>query len=130
MKGIGRLSDGGGILLHKRHSLVQSVCAASAAVTQVANVFHVAPEKRGTVVDLRRKVVTQPEALSLFRQTGPGNEPIMRLPKPPDFVVAGPAVVGRARSAQQADCWETGTGTEPSMLPERTKRLRLGAYSC
>ena len=30
----------------------------AAAVAQVANAFHLAPEKRGTAVDLRRKCVT------------------------------------------------------------------------
>ena len=29
----------------------------AAAVAQVANAFHLAPEKRGTAVDLRRKCV-------------------------------------------------------------------------
>ena len=36
----------------------EGVLAMSAAVPQVANAFHVAPGKRGTAVDVRRKCVT------------------------------------------------------------------------
>ena len=42
-------------------------------------------------------------AISPYRQSsGPGNEPIKRLPEPPDFSVGGPAAVRRALCTEQA----------------------------
>ena len=46
------------IRLQERHSCFAGVSALPAAVPQVANAFHVAPTKRGTAVDVRRKCVT------------------------------------------------------------------------
>ena len=47
------------------------------------------------------------KARRLFQQAGPGDEPIIRSPKPPDFSVAGPVVVGRALCADEAR-WQRG----------------------
>ena len=58
MKGIGRLGDRGPIPLQNRHPLVQGVFSMPAAVPQVANAFHVAPEKRLTGAGLRRNRMT------------------------------------------------------------------------
>ena len=56
-KGVGRLRDRGLIRLQERRSCFESLFLMAAAVAQVANAFHLAPEKRGTAVDLRRKCV-------------------------------------------------------------------------
>ena len=58
MKGFGRLRGRGLICLQEWHSRLEGVFAMPAAVPQVANAFHVAPSKRGTAVDVRRKCVT------------------------------------------------------------------------
>ena len=52
MKGFGRLRGRGLTTLQERHSDFGGVFVTIAAVPQVANAFHVAPEKRGTAVDL------------------------------------------------------------------------------
>ena len=61
MKGFGRLRGRGLIRLQERHSRFEGVFAMPAAVPQVANAFHVAPMKRGTAVDVRRKCLTGQE---------------------------------------------------------------------
>ena len=58
MKGFGRLSDRGLIRPQEWRSCFGSLFLMAAAVAQVAKAFHLAPEKRGTAVDLRRKCVT------------------------------------------------------------------------
>ena len=58
MKGFGRLRDRGLIGLQVRRSCFGSLFLMAAAVAQVANAFHVAPGKRGVVVDFLRKCVT------------------------------------------------------------------------
>ena len=58
MKGFGRLSDRGLIRLQERRSCLGRFFLMAAAVAQVANAFHLAPEKRGTAADLLRKCVT------------------------------------------------------------------------
>ena len=58
MKGIGRLRGRGLIHLDEQHPHFRSIFVMPAAVPQVANAFHVAPEKRGTAADLLRKCVT------------------------------------------------------------------------
>ena len=57
MKGVGRLRDRGLIRLQVRRSCFGSLFLLAAAVAQVANAFHLAPEKRGTAVDFLRKCV-------------------------------------------------------------------------
>ena len=58
MKGFGRLRDRGLIRLQVRRWCFGSLFLMAAAVTQVANAFHVAPGMRGTTVDFLRKCVT------------------------------------------------------------------------
>ena len=58
MKGFGRLRDRGLIRLQERRACFGSLFLMVAAVAQVANAFHLAPEKRGTAVDFRRKCVS------------------------------------------------------------------------
>ena len=96
MKGFGRWRDRGEMSLQKWHSLIWSVSVSRAAVPQVANAFHVATKKRCTAIDLRRECVTGRQRGPILRQAGPGGEPITRLPKPPDFSVVGPAVLGQS----------------------------------
>ena len=57
MKGFGRLSDRGLIRLQERRPCFGSLFLMAAAVAQVANAFHRAPEKRCSAVDLLRKCV-------------------------------------------------------------------------
>ena len=57
MKGFGRLRDRGLIRLEERCPCFRSLFLMAAAVAQAANAFHLAPEKRGTAVDLLRKCV-------------------------------------------------------------------------
>ena len=57
MKGFGRLRDRGALHLQERRSCFGSFFLTAAAVAQVANAFHLAPENRGTGVDLLRKCV-------------------------------------------------------------------------
>ena len=73
MKGFGRLRDRGLMRLQERRSCSGSLFLMAAAVAQVANAFHLAPEKRGTAVDLRRKCVTG-------RMLGPySNRPVLAI---------------------------------------------------
>ena len=58
MKGVGRLRGRGLIRLDEQHPHFRGIFVMPAAVPQVANAFHVAPIKRGTAVDIRRKCVT------------------------------------------------------------------------
>ena len=58
MKGYGRLRDRGFIRLQERRSCFGGLFLIAAAVAQVANAFHLAPQKRGAAVNLRRKCVT------------------------------------------------------------------------
>ena len=58
MKGFGRLRDRGLIRLRERRPCFGSLFVMAAAVAQVANAFHLAPEKRRTAVDLLRKCVS------------------------------------------------------------------------
>ena len=58
MKGFGRLRDRGQIRLQVRRSCFGSLFLMAAAVAQVTNAFHLAPEKRGMAADLPRKCVT------------------------------------------------------------------------
>ena len=57
MKGFGPLRDRGLIRLQGRRSCFGSFFLMAAAVAQVANDFHLAPEKRCPAVDLLRKCV-------------------------------------------------------------------------
>ena len=87
MKGFGRLRDRGLRCLQERRSCFGSFFLMAAAVAQVANAFHLAPEKCGTAVDLLRKCVTGRKLVPQFQQAGPGDEPIIRLPKLPTFLL-------------------------------------------
>ena len=58
MKGFGRLRDRGLIRLQERRLCFGRLFLMAAAVAQVANAFHLAPEKRRTAVGLLRKCVT------------------------------------------------------------------------
>ena len=58
VKGFGRLRDRGLIRLQGRRSCFGGFFLMAAAVAQVANAFHLAPENRGTAVDLLQKCVT------------------------------------------------------------------------
>ena len=58
MKGFGRLRDRGPMRLQERRSCFGSVCLMAAAVPQVANAFHLAPENRRLAVGLLRKCVS------------------------------------------------------------------------
>ena len=58
MKGVGRLRDRGLIRLREWRPCSGSLFLMAAAVAQVANAFHLAPEKRGMAADLLRKCVT------------------------------------------------------------------------
>ena len=57
MKGFGRLRDRGLIRLQERRPCFGSFFLMAAAVTQVANAFQLAPEKRVAAVNLLRKCV-------------------------------------------------------------------------
>ena len=73
MKGFGRLRDRGFRRLQERRPCFGRFSLMAAAVAQVANAFHLAPEKRGTAVDLVRKCVTS-------RKLGPySNRPLLAM---------------------------------------------------
>ena len=121
MKGFGRLRDRGLIRLQERRFVLWKPRSHGSRGRSSRQCLSSGAGEARCGSRPASEVRDRPNARSLFQQAGPGDEPIIRLPKPPDFSVAGPAIVGRALCAHEVR-WQRG---QVQILPGKLTEMRM-----